>query len=52
MERLIVFPPIKNHARGALLSLTGYKDISTEQLKQMARQLPGGGGTRQDNDNS
>ena len=26
----------------ALLHLADYKDIPTEQLKQMARQLPGG----------
>ena len=37
-----MLPPIRSHVRAALLSLTDYKDISTEQLKQMARQLPGG----------
>jgi len=38
-----VLPAIRERFRTALLSLADYKDISTEQLKQMARQLPGGG---------
>ena len=42
MEKLVVLPPIKAHLRAALLSLTDYRDIPTDQLKQMARQLPGG----------
>jgi len=42
MERYIVLPPVKNHVRTALLNLADYKDLSTERLKQMARQLPGG----------
>jgi hypothetical protein len=41
---LIVLPPIKSHIREVLLSLVDYKDIPTEQLKQMARHLPGGAG--------
>jgi hypothetical protein len=42
MERLIVLPPISDRVRSALLNLPDYKDLPTEQLKQMARQLPGG----------
>jgi hypothetical protein len=42
MERLIVLPPVKNRVRMALLHLADYKDIPTDQLMQMARQLPGG----------
>jgi len=37
-----MLPPIKQSVRRALLSLTDFKDIPTDQLKQMARQLPGG----------
>ena len=37
-----MLPPVKNHVRTALLNLADYKDLSTERLKQMARQLPGG----------
>lgn len=43
MERLIVLPPISDRVRTALLNLAEYKDLSTEQLRLMARQLPGGG---------
>ena len=42
-QRLIVLPPVKDRVRTALLSLADYTDIPTEQLKQMARQLPGAG---------
>jgi hypothetical protein len=42
MERLIVLPPVWERVRTALLNLADYKNIPTEQLKQMARQLPGG----------
>ena len=38
-----MLPPVKSLIRTALLNLSEYKDLSTEQLKQMARQLPGGG---------
>jgi len=38
-----MLPPVKDRLRMALLNLADYKDIPTEQLKQMARQLPGGG---------
>jgi hypothetical protein len=43
MERLIVLPPVRDRVRKALLNLVDYKDIPTEQLKQTARKLPGGG---------
>jgi len=43
MERLIVLPPVSERVRTGLLNLADYKDIPTDQLKQMARQLPGGG---------
>jgi len=42
MERLIVLPAVKECVRTALLNLADYRDLSTERLKQMARQLPGG----------
>jgi len=42
MERLIVLPPVSDRFRTALLNLADYKDLSVEQLKLMARQLPGG----------
>jgi hypothetical protein len=42
MERLVVLPPVKSRVRTALLNLADFKDIPTEQLKQLARQLPGG----------
>jgi hypothetical protein len=43
MEKLIVLPPVEGRFRTALLNLADYKDIPTDQLRQMARQLPGGG---------
>ena len=43
MQRLAVLPPIKSHVRSALLNLADYRDIPTDQLRQMARQLPGAG---------
>lgn len=43
MERIIMLPPVKSHLCTALLSLADYKDIPTDQLMQMARQLLGGG---------
>jgi hypothetical protein len=43
MERLIVLPPVKERFRTALLNLPEFREIPTDQLKQMARQLPGGG---------
>jgi len=38
-----VLPPVRDRLRMALLNLSDYKDIPTDQLRQMARQLPGGG---------
>jgi hypothetical protein len=37
-----VLPPVSERVRTALLNLADYKDLSTERLQQMARQLPGG----------
>jgi len=37
-----VLPPIKTKLRVALLSLSAYKEIPTEQLIAAARALPGG----------
>ncbi len=37
-----MLPPVKDRVRTALLNLAEYKDLSTERLRQMARQLPGG----------
>ena len=37
-----MLPPIKTKLRVALLSLTAYKEIPTEQLIAAARALPGG----------
>jgi len=42
-KRLIALPPVKDRVRTALLSLADFKDIPTDQLTRMARQLPGGG---------
>jgi hypothetical protein len=37
-----VLPPIKSNVRVALLNLTTFKEISTQNLIAMARALPGG----------
>ena len=42
MRDLAVLPPIKNQLRAALLNLSAYKEIPTEQLIAAARALPGG----------
>ena len=42
MERLIVLPPVSDRLRTALLNLPDYRDILTDQLTRIARQLPGG----------
>ena len=42
MRDLAVLPPIKTQLRVALLNLTAYKEIPTEQLIAAARALPGG----------
>jgi hypothetical protein len=42
MRDVVVLPPIKNQLRAALLNLSAYKEIPTEQLITAARALPGG----------
>ena len=42
MRDIAVLPPIKTKLRVALLSLSAYKEIPTEQLIAAARALPGG----------
>ena len=42
MERLVVLPAVSDRFRMALLNLRDYRDIPTDQLKRIARQLPGG----------
>jgi hypothetical protein len=42
MRNLAVLPPIKAKAQMALLNLTAFQEISTEELIAMAHALPGG----------
>jgi hypothetical protein len=42
MRTLAVLPPIKDNARMALLNLTTFQEISTDQLIAMAQAMPGG----------
>jgi hypothetical protein len=42
MRYVAVLPPIKSQVWGALMSLTAFKEISTQDLIGMARALPGG----------
>jgi len=42
MDHLAVLPPIVSRVRTALMNLVDYRNISTEQLMEMARALPGG----------
>jgi hypothetical protein len=42
MRNLAVLPPIKRNARMALLNLTTFHDMTTEELIAMARATPGG----------
>lgn len=42
MDRPVVLPPIRSHVCRALMNLTDFKNIPTEQLIVMARKLPGG----------
>lgn len=42
MRNLAVLPPIKSNARMALLNLTTFHDLSTDELIAMAQALPGG----------
>lgn len=42
MDRFAVLPPIRSQVRSALMNLSDFKNISTAQLMEMARSLPGG----------
>ncbi len=42
MRDVAVLPPIKSKVRVALLNLTAFREISTQDLIAMARALPGG----------
>ena len=42
MRDVAVLPPIKSTVRVALMNLTAFKEISTQELIARARALPGG----------
>jgi hypothetical protein len=42
MRNFAVLPPIKSNARIALLDLTAFQDISTDELIAIAKAMPGG----------
>jgi hypothetical protein len=42
MRDVAVLPPIRSKVRVALMNLTAFKEISTQELIAMARTLPGG----------
>jgi len=42
MRNLAVLPPIYGKVRMALLNLTAFREISTDELITMAQALPGG----------
>ncbi len=42
MRDVAVLPPIKSKVRVALLNLSAFREISTQDLIAMARALPGG----------
>ncbi|HEX7422848.1 MAG TPA: hypothetical protein VF311_03020 [Terriglobales bacterium] len=42
MRNVAVLPPIKSTVRVALMNLTAFKEISTQELIARARALPGG----------
>jgi hypothetical protein len=42
MRNFAVLPPIKSRVRVALMNLTAFKEISTQNLIAKARALPGG----------
>jgi hypothetical protein len=42
MQNLAVLPPIKGNSRMALLNLTTFLNISTDELIAMAQAVPGG----------
>lgn len=42
MDRSVVLPPIRSGVGRALMNFSDFRNISTEQLMVMARELPGG----------
>jgi hypothetical protein len=42
MRNIAVLPPIKSEVRMALMSLTAFQEIGTQDLMSSARSLPGG----------
>jgi hypothetical protein len=42
MRNVAVLPPIKSEFHAALLNLTAFQEMSTQDLKAMARDVPGG----------
>ena len=42
MRSVAVLPPIKSKIRVALMNLTAFEEIGTQELIAMARALPGG----------
>jgi hypothetical protein len=42
MRNVAVLPPIKSKVRVALMNLTAFEEIGTQELVAMARALPGG----------
>ena len=42
MRNVAVLPPIKSKVRVALMNLTVFEKVSTQELIAMARALPGG----------
>jgi hypothetical protein len=42
MRNVAVLPPVKSNVQFALMNLTAFKEISTQNLIAMARALPGG----------
>jgi hypothetical protein len=42
MRNVAVLPPIKTQVWGALMNLTAFKEISTQDLIAIAHALPGG----------
>jgi len=42
MRSVAVLPPIKSKVRVALMNLTAFEEIGTQELVAMARALPGG----------
>ena len=42
MRNVAVLPPIKSEVRVALMNLAAFKGIGTQDLRAMARALPGG----------